>query len=112
MHVQLLWRYTLINILDLTFNLDSDKQAATRNDGAILTCRASIQFPPFSMLSFIKNGQKVATSPSGSLQIDTRNVNVNPFGLYTCQLNASGDIFQQSYLLKEKGIKWLVIEAN
>ena len=91
-------------ILDLTFNLDSDKQAATRNNGATLTCRASIQFPPFSMLSFVKNGQKVATSTSGLVQVDSKTVDANPFGLYICQMNASGVMFQTSVVLKEQGI--------
>ena len=92
--------------IDLAFNLDSNKKVVARNDhdGATLACRASIEFPPFSMLSLIKNGQALSSSTNGSLQIDTRlNVDINQFGLYTCQLNASGVIFQKSYILKEQG---------
>ena len=37
------------------------------------------------------------------LQVDTNGVIANPFGLYVCQLNASGAIFQKSYFLEEKG---------
>ena len=73
------------------------------DDGATLTCRASIEFPPFSMLSLIKNGQTVATSTSGLLQIDSKSVKANPFGLYICQLNASGVTLQKSSVLKERG---------
>ena len=87
----------------LRFDLNSDKKAATRDKGATLTCRASIEFPPFSMLSLIKNGQTVAISSSGLLQISTKSVNANPFGVYTCQLNASGEIFHKFIELKEKG---------
>ena len=89
--------------LDLTFDLDTDKDAATRDDGATITCRASIEFPPFSMLSLIKNGQTVSSTINGSLQIDTRSVDANQFGQYSCQLNASGVIFTKSYTLKEQG---------
>ena len=91
-------------IVDLSFHLDIDKKAATRDDGATLICRASIDFPPFSMLSLIKNGQTVATSSSGQLETNSRNVNANPFGVYTCQLNASGEIFEESTFLKEQGL--------
>ena len=86
------------------------KQATSRDEGTSLTCRASIQFPPFSMLSLIKNGQTVATSTSGQLQIDTKSVNTNPFGLYICQLNASGAMFQRSNTVKERGIDNLAKE--
>ena len=85
--------------------MDTDKSATTRDDGATLTCRASIDFPPFSMLSLIKNGQTVATSLSGMLEINSRSVNANPFGLYNCQLNASGEIFEESTFLKEQGLQ-------
>ena len=90
--------------LALVFDFYTDKKAATTKDeGASLTCRASIEFPPFSMLSLIKNGQTVATSSSGLLQISTKSVNANPFGVYTCQLNASREIFQKCIELKEQG---------
>ena len=98
--------------LDLIFGLDANKKVTTRNDGATLTCRASIQFPPLSKLSFIKNGQVVSSSSNGSLQIDTKSVDTNPFGLYTCQLNASGEMFQKSYLLKEQGTILLLAIFN
>ena len=87
----------------LMFGLDANKKATTRDDGATLTCRASIEFPPFSMLSLIKKGQTVSSSTNGSLQIDTKTIDINSFGLYTCQLNASGVIFTKSYTLKEQG---------
>ena len=61
------------------------------------------------MLSFIKNGQTLSSSINGSLQIDTRSVDTNQFGLYTCQLNASGVTFQKLYILKEQGT--LIIDA-
>ena len=73
------------------------------NEGATLTCRASIEFPPFSMLSLIKNRHTVATSSSGMLQTNTKSVNANPFGLYDCHLNASGAIFKKSFFLEEQG---------
>ena len=96
---------TMIFVLvGLTFNLDADSRAATRDRGATLNCRAGIEFPPFSMLSIIKNGQAVATSSSGMLQTNTKSVNTNPFGLYSCHLNASGAIFKKSYFLEEQGI--------
>jgi hypothetical protein len=91
--------------LDLIFDLDTNKKATTRDKGATLTCRASIEFPPFSMISFIKNGRTLSSSTNpGSIQIDTKSVDMNQFGLYTCQLNASGVTFQKSYILKEQGI--------
>ena len=89
--------------LGLSIALDSDKKATTMNEGAILICQASIEFPPFSMLSLTKDGQMLSSSTNGSLQIETRSVDTNMFGLYTCQLNASGIIFQKSYILKEQG---------
>ena len=61
------------------------------------------------MLFFIKNGQTLSSSINGSLQIDTRSVDTNQFGLYTCQLNASGVTFQKLYILKEQGT--LIIDA-
>jgi hypothetical protein len=92
--------------LDLIFDLDTNKKATTMDKGATLTCQASIEFPPFSMLSFIKNGRTLPSSSTnpGSIQIDTKSVDINQFGLYTCQLNASGVTFQKSYILKEQGI--------
>ena len=72
---------------------------------ATLTCRASIEFPPFSMLSLIKNGQTVATSSSGMLQITTKSVNANPFGVHTCRSNASGEMFEEETFLKEQGLQ-------
>ena len=84
--------------------MDADKQATTRDNGATLTCQASIDFPPFSLLSLIKNGQTVATSSSELLEIDTKSVSANPFGLYICQLNASGEVFEESTFLKEQGL--------
>ena len=89
--------------LGLTVNLDVNKEATTRNEGATLTCRASIEFPPFSMLSLIKNRQTLSSSINGSLEIDKRSVDANQFGQYICQLNASGVIFTKSYTLKEQG---------
>ena len=105
-NVRIPYNYSVhfILLLDLTFDLDVDKIATTRDEGATLTCRASIEFPPFSMLSLIKNGQMVATSINSSLQINARSINTNQFGLYICQLNASGATFRRSYTLKEKGI--------
>ena len=90
-------------ILDVLLTLTADKEAATRDEGATLTCTASIGFPPFSAISFIKNGKTVATSTSGQLQIDTKSVNANPFGLYICQLNASGLAFNETIILKDQG---------
>ena len=87
--------------MDLYFN--TDKNTTTRDEGATLTCRASIGFPPFSHLSLIKNQQTVATSSTGMLQINTKSVHANPFGSYICQLNASGQIFEESTFVKEQG---------
>ena len=89
--------------LGLMFDLNADKKATNMNEGASLTCRASIEFPPFSMLSLIKNGQTVATSSGGMLQINSKNVNANPFGVYTCQLNASGELLNKTIQIKERG---------
>ena len=96
-------------ISDLTLDLDANKKATTRAEGATLTCQASIEFPPFSMLSLIKNGETLSSSTNSSLQIYTRSVNTSQFGLYTCQLNASGVKFQKSYVLKEQGT--MIIDA-
>ena len=93
----------IVYFIALIFDLYTDKNATTRDEGASLTCQASIEFPPFSMLSLIKNGQTVAISSSGMLQINMKSVNVNPFGLYTCQLNASGQLFRKFVALKEQG---------
>ena len=94
--------YISLILIGLTFDLDSDKAAAHRDDCATLSCRASIGFPPFSTISFIKDGETVATSTSGQLQIDTKSVNANPFGLYICQLNASGVTFNKTVFVKEQ----------
>ena len=91
---------------DSTFDLDANKEVTTRDEDATLTCRASIEFPPFSMLSLIKNGQTLSSSTSpGSLEIDIKNArgDINQFGVYTCQLNASGITFQKILFLKEQG---------
>ena len=93
-----------MQLIGLKFNFNADSRAATREAGATLTCRASIEFPPFSMLSLIKNGQRVATSSSETLQISTKSVSTNPFGFYECRLNASGAIFKKSSFLEEKGM--------
>ena len=45
----------------------------------------------------------MATSTDGLLQVETRSAKANPFGLYTCQLNASGEMFQKSFVIKERG---------
>ena len=86
----------------MTFSLNADKNATNMEEIATLTCRASIEFPPFSMLSLIKNGQRVVTSTSGLLQVDSKSVKANPFGLYICQLNASGVTFQKSSVIREQ----------
>jgi hypothetical protein len=88
--------------VDLYF--DTDKNITTLDEGATLTCQASIEFPPFSVLSLIKNQRTVATSSHGMLQINTKSVQANRFGLYICQLNASGEIFEESTFLKEQGL--------
>ncbi len=88
--------------MDLYF--DIDKNVTTPDEGATLTCQASIEFPPFSVLSLIKNQRTVATSSHGMLWINTKSVNANPFGLYICQLNASGEIFEESTFLNEQGL--------
>ena len=105
MHVVITY-YDIVKFLTaLAFNLD---RLVAKNDhkGATLTCQASIEFPPFSSLSLIKNGQILSSTVNGSLQITTKEVDGNPFGLYSCQLNttAAGVKFQRSYLLKEQGI--------
>ena len=87
--------------MDLYFN--TDKNTTTRDEGATLTCQASIGFPPFSKLSLIKNEQTVAASSTGMLQINTKSVHANPFGSYICQLNASGEIFEELTFVKEQG---------
>ena len=101
-HVALLTLNDLCCISDLSINLTADKEA-TSDNGATVTCRASIGFPPFSTISFIKNGETVVNSTSGQLRIDTKSVNANPFGLYICQLNASGLIFNETIILKNQG---------
>ena len=90
--------------MDLYFNTDNNTTTATRDEGATLICRASIGFPPFSKLSLIKNQQTVAASSTGMLQINTKSVHANTFGLYICQLNASGVIFEESIFVKEQGL--------
>ena len=91
------------SIVELTFVLTADKRVAHNDEGAMLTCKTNIKFPPFSMISFIKNGERVATSTSGLLQVDTKRVNANPFGIYICQLNASNVIYNKSISIKETG---------
>ena len=88
----------------MIFDFDGESQAATSDEGATLACRASIEFPPFSMISLIKNGRTVATSSSGLIETNTKSINANPFGLYDCRLNASGAIFKKSSLLEEQGM--------
>ena len=46
----------------------------------------------------------MATSSSGMLQINTKSVNANPFGLYSCQLNTSGELLNKFFHLKEQGM--------
>ena len=87
----------------MDFYFNTDKNTTTRDEGATLTCRASIGFPPFSKLTLIKNQQTVANSLNGMLQINTKSVHANPFVSYICQLNASGEIFEESTLVKEQG---------
>ena len=99
----MIYFYTLWHV-DLELYLDTDVRAAIKNEGATLTCRASIQFPPFTMLSLIKNRQIVATSLSGIIQINTKRIIANPFGLYVCRLNATGVIFEETSLLMEQGL--------
>ena len=94
----------MIFCLGLILDFDGESRAATSDEGATLTCRASIEFPPFSMISLIKNGQTVATSSSGLIETNTKDINANPFGLYNCRLNASGAIFKKSSLLEEQGM--------
>ena len=79
-------------------------KATIKNEGATLTCRGRIQFPAFTMLSLIKNRQVAATSLNGIVQINTKSVSAIPFGLYVCQLNASGMIFDETSFLKEQGL--------
>ena len=83
--------------------LTADKRTAHKDEGTVLTCKASIGFPPFSTISFIKNGKMVATSTSGLLEIDTKTVSANPFGVYICQLNASNIVYNKSIGIKETG---------
>ena len=67
------------------------------------------------MISLIKNGQILSSSTnSGSLQIDTKSArgDINQFGVYTCQLNASGVIFQKTLFLKEQGIVAIAISVK
>lgn len=45
----------------------------------------------------------MATSSSELLEMNTKSVNTNPFGVYICQLNASGEMFQKFIELKEQG---------
>ena len=75
-------KLAFILYLALIFDLYTDKNATTRDEGASLTCRASIEFPPFSMLSLIKNGQIVATSSSGLIKINTKSVNTTFWTVY------------------------------
>ena len=88
----------------MDFYFNTDKNTTTRDEGATLVCQASIGFPPFSKLSLIKNQQKVVNSLNGTLQINTKDIHANPFGLYICQLNASGEIFEESIFVKEQGL--------
>ena len=47
----------------------------------------------------------MATSSHGMLEINTKTVNANPFGVYTCQQNVSGKIFEKTAFLKEQGLQ-------
>lgn len=93
-------------VSDLIFSVSADKEAVSGDDGATVACEASIRFPPFSMLSFVKNGETVATSTGELLKVETMNVKATPFGLYTCQLNTSAGMFQKSIVIKERGYKY------
>ena len=90
--------------MDLYFNTDENTTTTTRDEGATLACQANVGFPPFSNLSLIKNQRTVAVSSIGMLQINTKSVHANPFGLYICQLNTSGEIFEESTFVKEQGL--------
>ena len=62
------------------------------------------------MLSLIKNGQTLSSSTNpGSLRMDTNSIDVNQFGVYTCQLNASGVTFQKLHFLTEQGITTIAV---
>ena len=88
----------------LSFSLVTDKQSITQEETATITCSASIKYPPLTSISLAKDGVQLAMTSEEVIHFDTKDVNLNTFGVYTCIMDASGTELQRNILLREKGI--------
>ena len=95
---------TVYYIESLDYSFTATKSSLSSSEVSLLTCSATIRYPPLTSISIVKNKIILKTTADTSLRVSTDSLGVSPFGSYQCRVNASGVPFIQQFMIKEKGI--------
>ena len=90
--------------MSLDHSFSADKNALFSSEVALLTCSATIRYPPLSSISIVKNNNTLQTTYGATLSVRTSEREVRPFGKYQCRMNATGVPFLLEVMIKEKGM--------
>ena len=87
----------------LNHSFTATKPSLSSSEVSLLTCSATIHYPPLTSISILKNEIILKTTAYTLLTVSTDSLGVNPFGSYQCRVNATGLVFTQKLTIKEKG---------
>ena len=93
----------------LSHSFTATKSSLSSSEVSLLSCSATIHYPPLTSISIVKNKIILKTTADTSLRVSTDSLGVSPFGSYQCRVNATGVVFTQQLTIKEKGTCMFVI---
>ena len=103
---KLFWMVTYIFVFpeSLNHSFSTTKSSLSSSEVSLLTCSATIHYPPLTSISIVKNEIILKTAVNTTLTVSTNRLGVSPFGSYQCRVNASGVPFTQKLMIKERGM--------
>ena len=93
----------------LNHSFTTTKSSLSSSEVSLLTCSATIHYPPLTSISIVKNKILLKTTADTLLTVSTDSLRVSPFGSYQCRVNATGVVFTQQLTIKEKGMCMFVM---
>ena len=88
----------------LNHSFTTTKPSLSSSEVSLLSCSATIHYPPLTSISIVKNKIILKTTADTLLTVSTDSLGVSPFGSYQCRVNATGVVFTQQLTIKEKGM--------
>ena len=88
----------------LNHSFSATKSSLSSSEVSLLTCSATIHYPPLTSISIVKNEIVLKTAVNTTLTVSTDRLGVSPFGSYQCRVNATGIPFTRELMIKERGM--------